>query len=81
MIDWHIKRFKVRYQIGQVLYMDGRFENQTKKPLHFREIQWGIYNTSSLKCNGFFKNYYIIDCFFSNVFNVFRIRRVKPTEK
>ena len=25
----------------------------TKKPLHFREIQWGIYNTSSLKCNGF----------------------------
>ena len=25
-----------------------------KKPLHFREIQWGIYNTTSLKCNGFF---------------------------
>ena len=24
-----------------------------KKPLQFREIQWGIYNTSSLQCNGF----------------------------
>ena len=24
----------------------------SKKLLHFREIQWGIYNTSSLKCNG-----------------------------
>ena len=26
-----------------------------KKPLHFMEIQWRIYNTSSLKCNGFFE--------------------------
>ena len=25
-----------------------------KKPLHFREIWWDIYNNSSLKCNGFF---------------------------
>ena len=25
-----------------------------KKPLHFRESQWGIYNASSLRCNGFF---------------------------
>ena len=25
-----------------------------KKPLHYRDIQWGINNTASLKCNGFF---------------------------
>ena len=27
---------------------------ELKKSLHFREIQWGINHTSSLKCNGFF---------------------------
>ena len=26
-----------------------------KKPLQYREIEWGIYNTSILKCNGFFE--------------------------
>ena len=28
-----------------------------KKPLHLREIQWDIYNTYSLKFNGFFREY------------------------
>ena len=32
-----------------------------KKPLHFREIQWGIYSTTSLKCNGFFITSLMID--------------------
>ena len=34
---------------------------QRKKPLHFREIQWGIYSTTSLKCNGFFITSLMID--------------------
>ena len=41
------------------MYLDhktSKFEGAVakKKPLHFREIQWGINHTSSLKCNGFF---------------------------
>ena len=32
-----------------------------KKPLYFREIQWGIYSTTSLKCNGFFITSLMID--------------------
>ena len=34
---------------------------QRKKPLHFREIQWGNYSTTSLKCNGFFITSLMID--------------------
>ena len=34
---------------------------QRKKPLHVREIQWGIYSTTSLKCNGFFITSLMID--------------------
>ena len=34
---------------------------QRKKPLYFREIQWGIYSTTSLKCNGFFITSLMID--------------------
>ena len=34
---------------------------QRKKPLHVREIQWCIYSTTSLKCNGFFITSLMID--------------------
>ena len=32
-------------------------------PFHLREIQWGIYNISSLKCNGFFDIVYFFSIF------------------
>ena len=47
------------YMIENLILFTMKFNGisfQTKKPLHFREIQLSIYNTSSLKCNGFFED-------------------------
>ena len=40
--------------LGKIRKKPGTSFQTLKRPLHFREIQWGIYNISSLKCNGFF---------------------------
>ena len=47
------------YLIHLVVYLWSTSQNlvsNAKKPLHFKDTQWGIYNTSSLKYNGFFKH-------------------------
>ena len=40
------------------------YEDFSKEAIAFREIQWEIYNMSSLKCNGFFDDcsYSILAC-------------------
>ena len=56
---WFFVRIKFltqKFRIQHPAFLETRKIISTlKKPLHFREIQWGIYNTSSLKCNGFFQ--------------------------
>ena len=52
-----------------------------KKPLHFREIKWGIYNTSSLKCNGFFvQKLHALANFAKNLFDMLCFFILKNTE-
>ena len=55
-----IEKAKVIYENPVILKWIDTIHNDPKiiflkNPLHFGEIQWGIYYTCSLKCNGFFK--------------------------